>query len=475
MNYNFCDYPIETRKKIREKVKHKGLLYFARVNYAFANRQEFKVAQHHRIIAKALDDVISGKTQYLMLNIAPRYGKTELVCKQFVMYGFFKNPRSRFLHLSYSDDLVQDTSKEITDTMAQPYYQELCDVHLASNGAKKWSTTAGGEFYAVSSGGQVTGFGAGRIESDDDGKFAGAIIIDDPIKAEDALSDIQRERINQRFDNTIRSRVNAKNTPIIIVMQRLHENDLCGYLLRKEPEKWRVISLPCLTYEGGDPHALWEDKHNVEQLLEMQRTIPYVFDTQYQQNPTPMEGLMYRPFRTYDVLPEGKHRIKNYTDTADTGSDALCSINYAEYEDAIYILSVLFTTKPMEYTEPETARMLTADNVEVSVIESNNGGRGFRRNVESQCRQMGNRQTSFQDLTQTQNKNVRIFSHSNEVNNLVYMPSNWEYLWSDFASAIKSYRKEGRNAHDDAPDALTGVVEQFGNGGWSFGFGDNYY
>lgn len=448
---------------------------FVKYIHPLQTKQPFLMARYHKQICQELEDVIDGKTQYLMINIAPRYGKTELVCKKFVEYAFAFNPKCRFLHLSYSDDLVQDTSKEINEVLRSDWYCRLFkDVHVKSVASKKWETEEGGEFYAVSSGGQVTGFGAGRIESDTDGVFAGAIIIDDPIKAEDALSDVQRERINLRFDNTIRSRVNAKNTPIIIVMQRLHENDLCGYLLKKEPEKWKVVTLPCLSYEDGEPKALWEDKHNVEQLLEMQRTYPYVFDTQYQQNPTPMEGLMYRPFRTYDVLPDKPHRIKNYTDTADTGSDNLCSIDYAEYDDAIYIINVLFTKKPMEYTEPETSRMMTSDGVETAVIESNNGGRGFRRAVESNCRQNGNYKTSFIDFTQTKNKAVRIYENSNAVNNLVYMPSNWEYLWVDFASAIKSYRKEGRNAHDDAPDALTGCVEQFSQGGWGFGFGDDY-
>src|SRR5699024_11836648 len=109
---------------------------------------------------------------------------------------------------------------------------------------------------AVSTQGQVTGFGSGRLDSDIDAMdggnavfvfddhtnellkmvgattniFQGAIMIDDPIKPEDAASDLVRERINQRLENTIRNRVNSRRTPIIIIMQRLHEHDLCGYL-----------------------------------------------------------------------------------------------------------------------------------------------------------------------------------------------------------------------------------------------------
>ena len=118
----------------------------------------------------------------------------------------------------------------------------------------------------------------------------------------------------------------------------------------------------------------------------------------------------------------------------------------------------------MEYTEQAMAQMLAKRQTEVCFIESNNGGRGFRRNVERITREYGNTRTYFVDFTQTQNKHVRIFIHSNDVNNILIFPSDWEKRWAEFANAIKSYRKEGRNAHDDAPDALTGSFEMRGKG-----------
>ena len=113
----------------------------------------------------------------------------------------------------------------------------------------------------------------------------------------------------------------------------------------------------------------------------------------------------------------------------------------------------------MEYTEPETARMLTRNAVQQATIESNNGGRGFARNVERNCRELGNLKTRVVTYTQTANKQVRIFSHSAEVNNIVFFPKGWEHKWREFYQAVTGYRKEGRNAHDDAPDALTGLIE----------------
>ena len=124
----------------------------------------FIVGDHHRKICEALDKVVRGEIKRLIINIAPRYGKTELVSKNFIAYGLALNPRSKFIHLSYSDDLVLDNSKEINETVQSDYYQRLFpEVVVESKNAKKWYTSVGGGLYAVSAAGQVTGFGAGQV------------------------------------------------------------------------------------------------------------------------------------------------------------------------------------------------------------------------------------------------------------------------------------------------------------------------
>ena len=216
-------------------------------------------------------------------------------------------------------------------------------------------------------------------------------------------------------------------------------------------------------YENGEEKALWEFKHTLEELHRMQKVNSYVFETQYMQNPTPMEGLMYGKFKTYETIPVTNRAIrKNYTDTADTGSDYLCSIDYVDTEIGNFILDVLFTQKEMEFTEPETAKMLTKDQISKANIESNNGGRGFARNIEKQMRMIGNPKTQVSWFHQSKNKEVRIFTRSSEVMNLTYFPTDWERRWPEFSSQLKTYRKKGKNAHDDACDALTGTVEMRG-------------
>nr|UCS96142.1 MAG: terminase large subunit [Caudoviricetes sp.] len=452
-------------------------LNFTRYIFKKKTGNRFIVGDHHRIICEALDKVISGEIKRLIINIAPRYGKTELAVKNFISYGLALNPKSKFIHLSYSDDLVLDSSKEINSIIRSDYYQRLFPESVTdSTNAKKWYTNAGGGLYAVSSAGQVTGFGAGQVDNPDDKEekemddfmpawdttFAGAIIIDDPIKPEDALSETIRERVNNRFETTIRNRVNSRNTPIIIIMQRLHEHDLCGYLQEIEPDEWTVVSLPCIRHdENGKEKALWEFKHTVEELHKIESANSFVFDTQYMQNPTPIEGLMYREFQTYEVIPHYKDsENKHYTDTADTGNDYLCSICYVDTPVGNYVTDVLYTKKPMEYTEPKTAEILTKNNTDWADVESNNGGRGFARNVSKQCREINNTKTFVNWFCQTENKQVRIFTKSADVNNMTFFPKGWEKKWPEFHAAITKYRKEGGNSHDDAPDALTGCFEK---------------
>lgn len=452
-------------------------LNFTRYIFKKKTGNRFIVGEHHRIICEALDKVINGEIKRLIINIAPRYGKTELAVKNFISYGMALNPKSKFIHLSYSDDLVLDSSKEINSIIRSDYYQRLFPESITdSTNSKKWYTNAGGGLYAVSSAGQVTGFGAGQVDNPDekeekdiddfmpawDTDFAGAIIIDDPIKPEDALSETVRERVNNRFETTIRNRVNSRNTPIIIIMQRLHEHDLCGYLQEIEPEDWTVVSLPCIQHdEDGKEKALWEFKHTVEELHKIESANSFVFDTQYMQNPTPIEGLMYREFQTYEIIPHYKDsENKNYTDTADTGSDYLCSICFVDTPVGNYVTDVLYTKKPMEYTEPKTAEMLTKNNTDWADVESNNGGRGFARNVSRECREINNTRTFVNWFCQTENKQVRIFTKSSDVNNMTFFPVGWEKKWPEFYNAITKYWKEGGNTNDDAPDALTGCYEK---------------
>lgn len=282
------------------KVKcESDLLFFTRYIYKENHRRNFIVAPHFVIIANALEKVAKGQTKRLIINIPPRYGKTELAVKCFIAWSLAKNPASKFIHLSYSDDLALDNSSQTKEYIESEAFQSLWQMELKKDaqGKKKWFNKDGGGVYATASGGAITGFGAGVAESKE---FSGAIIIDDPLKPDDANSDAKRSSVNERYNSTIRSRVNDRETPIIVIMQRLHEDDLSGFLLSGgSGEEWEHLCLPALN-ENNEP--LWEDKHSFEELEQIRQSNRYNFAGQYMQQPAPEEGGEWRKewFRILD-------------------------------------------------------------------------------------------------------------------------------------------------------------------------------
>lgn len=335
----------------------RSALDFTRYMFRHLYKRRFVVGEHHRRIAEALDRVLRGECTRLIINIAPRFGKTELAVKNFIALGLGINPRAKFIHLSYSDAPARDNSRGVQEIISDPHYRRIFpETVAAGRNSGKWSTTAGGGLYAVSSAGQVTGFGAGLVDREEGDEalagevdaleamgggaagFGGAIVIDDPIKPDDARSELIRGKVNQKFETTIRNRVNSRRTPIIIIMQRLDEDDLCGYLQRIEPGGWETLCLPAIITDEatGEQHALWPFKMDLEECRRQAELTPWVWETQYMQNPKPRAGLMYdRGFRTYTEAPAARrHIVKAYVDTADTGADFLCAIVYIETEAA---------------------------------------------------------------------------------------------------------------------------------------------
>lgn len=277
-------------------------LYYAR--YFFKQRTGGKmiVAPHHKVIQKTLDRVIDGEIQRLIINVPPGYTKTELATINMMGRGLALNCRARFMHLSYSHNLALLNSSTARGMIKSQAYQSMWPMALRDDADSKamWWTEHGGGVYASSAAGQVTGFRAGHMEPG----WQGALIIDDPVKPDDAYSEIVRDGVNNRFNETIKSRLAIETTPMIVIMQRIHYHDLSGYLLRGgSGEKWHHLNLPviidnCQPYAAQYPentHAipidhglpdgwLWPFKHNESHrvsLFSHRRTA----EAQYMQNP----------------------------------------------------------------------------------------------------------------------------------------------------------------------------------------------
>jgi predicted phage terminase large subunit-like protein len=271
--------------EIIKKKCEESLLFFTRYMFKENTGNKFEVAPFHITLAETLEAVNRGEIKRLIINIPPRYGKTEIAVKMYIAWSLAKNPSSKFIHLSYSDALALDNSSLTRDYVQSESFQEIWKLPLKKDtqGQKKWYTEQGGGVYATSSGGAITGFGAGT---------GGAIIIDDPLKPDDSGSDIKRNFINNRYNTTIRSRVNDRDVPIIIIMQRLHEDDITGFLLDGgSGEEWTHLKLSALN-EDNEP--LWPSKHSFEELEAIRQASRYTFSGQYMQEPAPQEGGEWR-------------------------------------------------------------------------------------------------------------------------------------------------------------------------------------
>ena len=292
------------RDKVLKVKCQKDLMFFWRWFFKKQYGYKANVAEIHHKICEALHKVARGETTRLIINIPPRYGKTDIAVKAFVAWTIANNPKAKFIHLSYSDELVNDNSAAIKETVESEEYSRLFNVELKKDtrSKKKWYTKEGGGVYAVSSGGAITGFGAGTSEDIDqegieeffsDGEnFGGAVIIDDPLKPDDANSDTARKKINERYNSTIRSRLNSRKTPVVVIMQRLHEDDMSGFLLNGgSGEKWEHL---CISALDENEEAVWPFKHTTDELISMRDASAYMFAGQYMQNPAPLGGGIFK-------------------------------------------------------------------------------------------------------------------------------------------------------------------------------------
>lgn len=448
----------------------------------------FRPAQFHRQYYQILTDFAFGRIKKLMVFMPPQHGKSEGSTRRLPAFLLGINPDLKIAIVSYSAPKARKFNREVQRIIDSEEYAEVFpDTYLngknVSSASTSWLRNADeceivdhrGGFKTVGVGGALTG------------EPVDVLIMDDLYKdAKSAWSPTIRENVSDWYDTVAETRLHNDSRQLI-VFTRWHEDDLAGKLLREQgnvdegsANGWKVCIFPAIklgapTYYDNreEGEALWPERHSLEKLQDIRERNPQVFESLYQQDPKPLEGLMYdRGFREYEVIPPSeKNRMLAYIDTADKGSDYLCCVIFRACDTANYVVSVYYTQKPMSVTQTETANILTKYEVEEVLIEGNNGGQGFADNVERYMRLLGNTKTIVRTFTQTANKEVRIFSRSADVMNLTYMPRRWDVLFPEFYRAISIHQKEGKNEHDDAADALTGTVE------WTWGgiyLGDSY-
>jgi predicted phage terminase large subunit-like protein len=181
----------------------------------------------------------------------------------------------------------------------------------------------------------------------------------------------------------------------------------------------------------------------------------------YQQEPFDAIDKLYPSFSVYtsEMLPDGRNEA--YFDTADEGQDYLAGACYVVHNNTAYITDIIYTQDPMEVTEGQAAYMISTKKTQKAWIESNNGGKGFARNVERLCREIAKYSgCQFNWFHQGQNKVARILSTSTNVCNSIKFPHDWHTRWPDFYRHVTSAGRTTKWVHDDAFDLLAGIVEK---------------
>lgn len=420
-------------------------------------------------LCKEFQEFYEGEDEVLIINEPPRHGKSR-TASLFVEWVLGKNQNEKIMTGSYNETLSTMFSKNVRNAIQEekadkykPVFRDVfptVKIKRGDGAMNLWSLEGGyNNYLATSPTGTATGFGASLL------------IIDDLIKnAEEAYNESIKEKHWDWFTNTMLSRL-EEGGKIIIIMTRWASDDLAGKALEHYKEQGvniRHISMKALQDDGT---MLCEEVLSRKSYEAKRKAMGEdIASANYQQEPIDLKGCLYKTFKTYANLPKDEKgnclftSIKAYCDTADTGEDYLCNIIYGEYNKEAYVLDVYYTKESMEATEKETAKRYSEHQVNKALIESNNGGRGFARSVERILKEVFNsNKTKIEWFHQSENKVARILSNSTWVMEHIYFPVNWRDKWPEYYKAMVKYQREGKNKHDDAPDATTGIAEQFNN------------
>ncbi len=435
-------------------------------------------APFHRVYHNLLEEFARGRIRKLIVTMPPQHGKSFGASEMLPAYMLGLDPDLHIAIASYSASLAQRFNRRTQRIIDSAPYRELFpDTTIKSNGTQRSPHARTAEHTEIiDHAGEITAVGR---EGPLTGNRVDIFIIDDLYKdAMEANSPIIRENCWEWYTSVVRTRMHNDSRELI-VFTRWHNEDLIGRLLEREPHtlltrrdqlsatapnEWVVFNLEAVKESPAsefDPReageALWPERHSKELLEEKRRLDPLRFECMYQGHPNDEEGTLYGDrFATYDTLPHDIKRRANYTDTADTGDDYLCSISYCvDTSGDIYIEDLVYSRERMEVTEQLTALMVRNSSTTEMRVESNNGGRGFARTMQRLLPEV-----TVSWFYQSANKEARILSNSSSVVRHIRMPRDWKQRWPDFAAHLTTYNRRFRsNRWHDAPDVLTGIVE----------------
>ncbi len=419
---------------------------------------------HLKQVAKALQDITDGKNDRLMISMPPRAGKSYIV-SMWNAWSIGRNPESAIMRNTYGYTLAQKFSYDVRDFIKRDRFLKVFpDVVLRQDkkAVDDWAVEGSKQssYFCAGVGGAITGKGCDM-----------AAILDDPIKnLEDALSETMLQKTWNWYTSTHKSRM-EHGCPEIQIATRWSKKDPIGMLLELESEKWVKIVIPALI----DGKSFCESVRTTEEYLETKDLLEEsIWDAEYMQNPIEAKGLLF-PISELNrfSLKELRDTIGSYgyVDTADEGTDNLCSLIGETKGENVYITDVIFTQDPIEVTEAMVAAQTIKYAPVKTITESNFGGKSFAKNVKEIIRKDNEQRITEKDGVQnrtivkwkanTQNKETRILMKSGQIKKYFWFRNDYK-AGSDYDRYMRemgSYIKMGKNKKDDAPDATTGLAD----------------
>jgi predicted phage terminase large subunit-like protein len=439
----------------------------------------------HKVYYMVLDMFAKGIIKNLIITMPPQHGKSTGSTMYLPAFLFGLNPDLKIAISSYSTPITQRFNRQIQRIIDTPEYRNVfpeCNL-----GESNTVTVMGNplrnasEFEIVDSKGKIRGklMSVGRggaLTSQSVDIWIGDDLYKD---YSEGNSPVVRDAV---WDWYITVPLSRQPKQKLKVFTRWHEDDSIGRIEKHETVV-TVNSLQDITdaiNEHGDDVwiklnfeaiqeqpktefddrekglSLWEAERPLKNLEKIRKLSVEKFNCLYQGNPMSSEGLLYQEFQTYNVLPISYDK-KNYTDTADTGTDYLFSACYIVNDGNYYITDVVYTDEPMEVTEVSVPKMLLDNETKKADIESNNGGRGFARTIQKEVRG----QCAVDWFHQSSNKESRIITHSNLVTQHIFFPEGWESRWPTLYEHLRGFKRLFRaNKQDGGPDVLTGIIEK---------------
>lgn len=284
-----------------------SFILFCQTFFPLVTGREFKISSpicresHFITIARELTLVARMQSPSLLITIPPGSGKSTILCL-WIAWCMAKYPNSQFLYISYGFELATKHTEFIRRIMTCPHYIAMFGIKIRHDIKSKdhFVNNFGGSVKAFGSSGPITGQDAGLPNCE---HFSGCVVMDDMHKPDEVHSETTRLKVIQNYRETVVQRPRGPNVPIIFLGQRLHEDDLPAFLLSGKDERvWKSVVLKAIDSAGN---ALYPEVNPLEQLLEKKDKNPYVFSSQYQQEPVPSGGALFKEkdFVTLDEEP----------------------------------------------------------------------------------------------------------------------------------------------------------------------------